>query len=418
MNQTFHILPLSDKYHSHIIESSFDYKYIKILFNGETYIFINENVRCNKNTIHLNNKFRQLFTDKSITLQNATIDSFRDLTEVSYSIEKINKIGEKSNFDISEFLHRMHDVPIISTHYFTFKVDNVVIIVKVKSKKEGIIRKETKFIQENKQTTFDADEIIKQMTARGVRGLNSQIKEIATKLLFSRRMSREVADRYKIKRGKGLILHGPPGTGKTTVARELMSVFGGNVVFKIVKGPELLSKWHGETEKNIRNLFNDALDDWKLYGDDAPLHCIIIDEIDAVCKDRNKISDTNGINDKIITQFLSCIDGIEQFDNIVIIGTTNYINNIDPAIRRPGRLGLHMKIELPNLEAREDIFKYYLESRHIYGINCMRLAELSDGWSGADIENYVNDIVLEQLEKSKDLNNIEWTNEIFEIGLM
>ena len=107
---------------------------------------------------------------------------------------------------------------------------------------------------------------------------------------------------------------------------------------KIVNGPEILDKYVGEAEKNIRNLFIDAEADEARLGSNSPLHIIIFDEIDAICKKRGSVAGSSGVNDTVVNQLLSKIDGVDTLNNILVIGMTNRPDMIDEALTRPGRL--------------------------------------------------------------------------------
>ena len=107
---------------------------------------------------------------------------------------------------------------------------------------------------------------------------------------------------------------------------------------KIVNGPEILDKYVGEAEKNIRNLFIDAEADEARLGANSPLHIIIFDEIDAICKKRGSVAGSSGVNDTVVNQLLSKIDGVDTLNNILVIGMTNRPDMIDEALTRPGRL--------------------------------------------------------------------------------
>jgi vesicle-fusing ATPase len=148
---------------------------------------------------------------------------------------------------------------------------------------------------------------------------------------------------------KGILLYGPPGTGKTLIARSLASSLNVNEKnFQIVNGPEVFNKFVGQSEENIRKLFLNAREDEKKFGRESPLHIIVFDEIDAICKERGHYSSGTNVEDQVVNQLLSNMDGVESLNNIIIIGMTNRKDLIDPAILRPGRLEVHIEIGLPN----------------------------------------------------------------------
>ncbi|CAG8759971.1 10382_t:CDS:2, partial [Racocetra fulgida] len=142
-----------------------------------------------------------------------------------------------------------------------------------------------------------------------------------------------------------ILLFGPPGTGKTLMARQIGKMLNAREP-KIVSGPEILNKYVGQSEENVRKLFADAEKEYKAKGDESGLHIIIFDEIDAICKQRGGRNDTTGVGDK-------------QLNNILIIGMTNRLDLIDEALLRPGRLEVHMEIGLPDERGRLQILKIH-----------------------------------------------------------
>jgi vesicle-fusing ATPase len=147
---------------------------------------------------------------------------------------------------------------------------------------------------------------------------------------------------------KGILLYGPPGTGKTLIARQIGKMLNAREP-KIINGPEVLNKFVGQSEENIRKLFEDAEKEYKEKGDESGLHIIIFDELDAVCKQRGSGSGGGtGVGDSVVNQLLSKLDGVNQLNNILLIGMTNRMDMIDEALLRAGRLEVHLEIGLPD----------------------------------------------------------------------
>lgn len=195
-----------------------------------------------------------------------------------------------------------------------------------------------------------------------VGGLDKEIETIIRRAFTSRGVSSRVLKEAKIKHLKGILLYGPPGTGKTLMARELSRALKSHPP-KIVNGPDVLSKWVGQSEENIRALFADAEKEFKERGMDSTTHVIIFDELDAICKARGSggAGGTN-VTDNIVNQLLTKMDGVEELENVFIIGMTNRIDLIDTALLRPGRLELQIEISLPNKQGRLDILNIVVGS--------------------------------------------------------
>ena len=137
------------------------------------------------------------------------------------------------------------------------------------------------------------------------------------------------------------------GTGKTLLARELSRILGAREP-QIVNGPEILDKFIGEAERRVRDLFAPAEREYDEVGDASALHLIILDEIDAIARKRGSMtSDTTGVRDSVVNQLLAKIDGVKEASNILVVGLTNRPELIDPALLRPGRLEVQLRVELP-----------------------------------------------------------------------
>ncbi len=187
----------------------------------------------------------------------------------------------------------------------------------------------------------------------------------------------EVFDKMGIRPPKGILLFGPPGTGKTLLAKAAATESGAN--FIAVRGPEILSKWVGESEKAIRQIFRRA-------RQVAPA-IIFFDEIDSIAPARGYRHDTSGVTDRIVNQLLAEMDGIVPLTNVVVIAATNRPDILDPALLRPGRFDRLIYVPPPDKEARLQIFR--IHTRHMplaEDVDLDKLAEITEGYTGADIE--------------------------------
>lgn len=133
----------------------------------------------------------------------------------------------------------------------------------------------------------------------GVGGLDKELANIFRRAFASRRFPAAFLEKYGIKHIKGMLLYGPPGTGKTLIARQLAQVLKAKEP-KIVNGPEIFSKYVGEAEENVRKLFKEAIEDQETLGEESPLHIIVLDEMDAICKQRGTVNSGAGAYDNVV----------------------------------------------------------------------------------------------------------------------
>lgn len=186
----------------------------------------------------------------------------------------------------------------------------------------------------------------------GIGGLDREFEEIFRRAFNSRRYPHHIVEKYGIKHVRGMLLYGPPGTGKTLIARQIAKALECDEP-KVVNGPEIFSKYQGESEKNVRELFAAAEKDMKQHGEESKLHIIIFDEIDAICRQRGSTGGSGtGVHETVVNQLLSKMDGVDSLNNILVIGMTNRKDMIDEAMLRPGRLEIHLEISLPDEKGR------------------------------------------------------------------
>ncbi len=183
---------------------------------------------------------------------------------------------------------------------------------------------------------------------------------------------------------KGILLSGPPGTGKTLIARAVANESEAN--FISVKGPEFFSKWVGESEKAVRETFRKARQ--------AAPTIIFFDEIDALAPERGSSLDSN-VSERVISQLLTELDGLEALHDVVVIGATNRPELIDPALLRPGRFDRRITIGMPDKDAREEIFKVHTKDKPVAEeVDIKNLAKKTKDMSGADIASICNEAVM------------------------
>ncbi|XP_028799254.1 vesicle-fusing ATPase-like [Neltuma alba] len=270
-----------------------------------------------------------------------------------------------------------------------------------------------------KQKEFDLQSL-------GIGGLSAEFADIFRRAFASRVFPPYVTSKLGIKHVKGMLLSGPPGTGKTLMARQLGKILNGKEP-KIVNGPKVLSKFVGETEKNVRDLFADAEQDQRTKGNESDLHVIIFDEIDAICKSSGSTRDGTGVHDSIVNQLLTKIDGVESLNNVLLIGMTNRKDMLDKALLRPGRLEVQIEISLPDENGRLQILQTHTNKMKensflTSDVNLQELAARTKNYSGAELEGVVKSAVsfalnrqlsLDDLTKQVEEENIKVTMEDF-----
>lgn len=238
----------------------------------------------------------------------------------------------------------------------------------------------------------------------GIGGLNKQFKDIFRRAFMSRIFPPDKLAELGQTHVKGLLLYGPPGTGKTLTARKIGELLNARPP-KMVSGPELLDKYVGGSEQKVRDLFSDAFEEWKEREAASELHIIIIDELDAVCKQRGSKSDNTGTMDSLVNQLLAMMDGPDALGNVLVVGMTNRKELLDEALMRPGRFEVHLEIGLPDCQGREQILRIHTKnlvaSKSLASnVNIKYLAEHTPNFSGAELAGLVRSATSFAMERA------------------
>ncbi|MFW9940563.1 MAG: CDC48 family AAA ATPase [Candidatus Thorarchaeota archaeon] len=214
----------------------------------------------------------------------------------------------------------------------------------------------------------------RRVTYEDIGGLEEEIQKIREMIELPIRHP-ELFKRIGIDPPKGVLLHGPPGTGKTLLARAV--AYETEAHFITISGPEIMSKFYGQSEENLRKLFEEA-------KDMAP-SIIFIDELDSIAPKRGEV--TGEVERRVVAQLLSLLDGLEGRGEIIVIGATNRVNDIDPALRRPGRFDREIEIGVPDTDGRYEILLIHTRGMPLHGdVDLRSIAEKTHGFVGADVE--------------------------------
>ncbi len=228
----------------------------------------------------------------------------------------------------------------------------------------------------------------------------------------------EVFEQMDMESAKGVLLYGPPGTGKTLLAKAVANESESN--FISIKGPELLNKFVGESEKGVREVFSKA-------RENAPT-IVFFDEIDSIATERGSGSTDSGVGERVVSQLLTELDGLETLEDVVVIATTNRPDLIDSALLRPGRLDRHVHVPVPDEEARRAILDVHTEHKPLADdVDLDALARRTNGYVGADLEalcreasmaasrEFINSVTREEIDES--VGNVRVTMAHFEQAL-
>ncbi len=259
-------------------------------------------------------------------------------------------------------------------------------------------------LDELRITMNDFLNALKEITPSGLREVTIEIPEVRWEdiggLKEAKQQLREAVEwplkypesysRLGIEPPRGILLYGPPGCGKTLLAKAVATESGAN--FIAVKGPEILSKWVGESEKAIREIFRKA----RTY---APA-VVFFDEIDSIAPIRGSLGDTH-VTERVVSQLLTEMDSIEKLTNVVVVAATNRPDLVDPALLRPGRLEKLIYVPPPDRQARLEILKVHTRNMPLAeDVDLDRIAALTEGYSGADLAALVREAALMALREN------------------
>ncbi|MFX1512236.1 MAG: CDC48 family AAA ATPase, partial [Promethearchaeota archaeon] len=254
-------------------------------------------------------------------------------------------------------------------------------------------------------TVPESLEEIPRVTYEDVGGISDQIQRIREMIELPMRHP-ELFERLGIEPPKGVLLHGPPGTGKTLLARAVASESGAN--FINLAGPEIMSKFYGESEQKLREIFNQA-------EKNAPT-IIFIDEIDSIAPKREEV--TGEVERRVVAQLLALMDGLKTRGKVIVIAATNRPNALDPALRRPGRFDREIEIGVPDRNGRREILGIHTRGMPLASdVRMDNLADRTHGFVGADISALIKEAAMFALRRilpKIDLESDTITPEILE----
>lgn len=252
------------------------------------------------------------------------------------------------------------------------------------------------------------------ITYEDIGGLSAEIKKVREMIELPMKHP-ELFERLGVEAPKGVLLYGPPGTGKTLLAKALASET--NAHFETLSGPEIMSKYYGESEEKLRQLFKTA-------EEQAP-SIILIDEIDSIAPKREEV--TGEVERRVVAQLLALMDGMETRGKVVVIAATNRPDSIDPALRRPGRFDREIEIGVPNRQSRLEVLQIHTRGMPLAkDVNQEKFADVTHGFVGADLAALAREAAMRAIRRVlpeidlevasipvETLNKIEVNNEDF-----
>ncbi|MGQ9596613.1 MAG: CDC48 family AAA ATPase [Thermoproteota archaeon] len=234
---------------------------------------------------------------------------------------------------------------------------------------------------------YQIKKLYPRITYEDIGGLEDAIQKIREMVELPLRHP-ELFDRLGIEAPKGVLLYGPPGTGKTLLAKAVANET--NAHFISISGPEIMSKYYGESEQRLREIFKEA-------EENSP-SIIFVDELDSIAPKREDV--TGEVEKRVVAQLLSLMDGLQTRGKVVVIGCTNRVNAIDPALRRPGRFDREIEIGVPDKKARLEILQIHIRGMPLTeDVDLKRLAELTPGFVGADLAALAKEAALRCLRE-------------------
>jgi len=232
-----------------------------------------------------------------------------------------------------------------------------------------------------------SEKSISEINYEDIGGLQEEIKKIREMVEIPIKHP-EIFQKLGIEAPKGVLLHGPPGTGKTLLAKAVANESEAH--FILLNGPEIMSKYYGESEKKIRDIFEEA-------EKNAP-SIIFIDEIDAIAPKREDVG--GEVERRVVSQILTMMDGLKSRGNVVVIGATNRVNALDPALRRPGRFDREIVINVPDKAGRLAVLKIHTRGMPlIKEVKLDEIASVTHGFVGADLEALAKEAAMNVLRK-------------------
>ena len=354
------------------------------------------------------NKLYSIYTDikRGENKENVLVDILFRVEELDGNNEDTKTLKELKNmyvYDPGLTDHQIND-GVANMYATTIKVDADVEDedeIKWHHMKSGAINEVIRYVKESEEKVHEDqkkwpmidDVIMPEETKREITQVMRFIK--------NRKKYEEIGARIP----KNTLLYGKPGTGKTLIAKAISNECGVNFIFRA--GSDFAERYVGDTPKKIKKMFEDA-------RKNAPT-ILFIDEIDAVAKRRTE--DTNGEDLKGLTQLLTELDGFDTTDDVFLIGATNTLDLLDPAILRSGRFDKKIKILTPNEENRKEMFELYIgKVKHEDDIDCELYATRTMGCTGADISTIVNNAAISAVDDDRDkVSSEDILNEIDKI---
>ena len=293
--------------------------------------------------------------------------------------------------DISEyFRQRLMDKPAIKGSIYIMDIfTNQIPFMVTKTEPRGCVRisPNTKIIVTEKPTKVSELTKVPDVSYEDIGGLEEEIRKIREMIELPMKHP-EVFDKLGVQPPKGVLLYGPPGTGKTLLAKAVANEI--NATFSVINGPEIMSKYYGESEQNLRNVFIEA-------EKNAP-SIIFIDEIDAIAPKREESK--GEVERRVVSQLLTLMDGLKGRGKVVVIAATNLEDTIDPALRRPGRFDREIEIGSPDVKGRNEILQIHTRGMPLdETVDVRVLSGITHGYVGADLEALCKEAAMKSLRR-------------------